>query len=777
MRLFFKHLLRSMRKKPIQPVVLIFTIAISVAVSIFSFTIRSMMHEEIDGNKNTRFGNADFTISLSGVSSSRFMSADRVEELIGDRGRAVGCFELAAVSESDGRTVICNATRLDRISEFFDFRFTSLIPISPATEAESAFISADFASRYSLDIGDSFEIYIGGMMREYRVCGISELRFMSDADILVDITGVIRTITSGNPIFSALGDSFEPSSIIYVDAEDGQIQECMRILGESNEFSDKSIVATYDQLGDEKNRMAVSAPMEVSILLTALLTAAVVFTCLYILSVERTEENDIFIAVGAKTSMMAMSQYFEIFIYWLIGGALGLVITIPLLSRVVSFAGYEYATGRLSASNVLFSEIGILLTSFATVAVFTLGRKARTTGNYHRDKGSKLALLMILVYVITVALTFVMPENLIFPCYILSVIFVVAVSLMTTPHVLSYITKLLGNRSDRRLLTSDKSSGIALRYASKNLGSVVILKNTARLFSVIFTVLMSLIVVILSYFGFIKSSESVLCGDYAVINSSESCYNILLECDGVESLSRVYTSREKLENDMYVNVIATDNSVILNDAYSTGNLPEGNQAIISASNAKMMSLDIGDSFTVNIGGREIELVVSDICNSSVQLLIFDAEHFDIAYNMLIVNGDKAVSKNYLYEQITSATTLEMAAVISVDQMLQDNVRVARILLRATIFVLAVACLFMLVAMINNLIESYRFRREEFELYRISGMSRRDIRRMKALELTITFGVGGFVGLVLFVVSLIATQKALIIFGMDTFRGFKDWILL
>ena len=169
--------------------------------------------------------------------------------------------------------------------------------------------------------------------------------------------------------------------------------------------------------------------------------------------------------------------------------------------------------------------------------------------------------------------------------------------------------------------------------------------------------------------------------------------------------------------------------------------------------------------------------MSDICNSSVQLLIFDAEHFDIAYNMLIVNGDEAVSKDYLYEQITSATTLEMAAVISVDQMLQDNVRVARILLRATIFVLAVACLFMLVAMINNLIESYRFRREEFELYRISGMSRRDIRRMKALELTITFGVGGLVGLVLFVVSLIATQKALIIFGMDTFRGFKDWILL
>ena len=81
---------------------------------------------------------------------------------------------------------------------------------------------------------------------------------------------------------------------------------------------------------------------------------------------------------------------------------------------------------------------------------------------------------------------------------------------------------------------------------------------------------------------------------------------------------------------------------------------------------------------------------------------------------------------------------------------------------------------MIVGMVNNLVESYRFRKEEFRLYLTAGMSRGDIRRMKGLELIITFGVGLGVGLVLFAASLFATQKALILFGTDVIGGFKDF---
>ena len=93
MRLFLKHLFRSILKKPLQPFVLVLTLTLSIAVSIFSFVTREALEEEIAQKQIMQYGNAQISITLNGTSQSRFMFEKDVEKVLGDRAKTAGTFE------------------------------------------------------------------------------------------------------------------------------------------------------------------------------------------------------------------------------------------------------------------------------------------------------------------------------------------------------------------------------------------------------------------------------------------------------------------------------------------------------------------------------------------------------------------------------------------------------------------------------------------------------------------------------------------------------------
>ena len=70
-----------------------------------------------------------------------------------------------------------------------------------------------------------------------------------------------------------------------------------------------------------------------------------------------------------------------------------------------------------------------------------------------------------------------------------------------------------------------------------------------------------------------------------------------------------------------------------------------------------------------------------------------------------------------------------------------------------ILLLLVTVLFSVIGLSNNILHSYRERREEFMLYAISGMSPGQIRRMKLFEVTWVLGIGILVALLTAAVAL------------------------
>ena len=105
MRLFFKHFFRSILRRPLQPFILIFTLMLSVAVSVMALTIDDAFADETKAKQAAQYGTADITVTLNGTASSRFMFAQDAQKLLGDRAKVAGCYELPLFFGEKNETV------------------------------------------------------------------------------------------------------------------------------------------------------------------------------------------------------------------------------------------------------------------------------------------------------------------------------------------------------------------------------------------------------------------------------------------------------------------------------------------------------------------------------------------------------------------------------------------------------------------------------------------------------------------------------------------------
>ena len=121
MKLFFKHLARAIVKKPLQPIILVFTLTMAIAVTIFSLAMRKGLEEEVRLSQSARYGNAQITVGLNGTVDSRFMFAEDAETVLEGDAVAVGTFELPLAMGEERKTVFGVACEFTKIGKIFDF--------------------------------------------------------------------------------------------------------------------------------------------------------------------------------------------------------------------------------------------------------------------------------------------------------------------------------------------------------------------------------------------------------------------------------------------------------------------------------------------------------------------------------------------------------------------------------------------------------------------------------------------------------------------------------
>lgn len=768
MKLLLKHWVKSVRLRPLQPIILSVVLLISILSMVLSLSVHDLLQQESELWQAEGYGSADISISLNGTCKSRFMFESDVSALLGDKAKVAGTYELPLSYGEDKQTVFGVAVDLYQIENIFSFEFLEYGKISASTVDISAFISREFADANGISLGDKIVFSVFGEDKSYTVVGIAKNRFLASYDVMVDVEGIVRILANDSALIASLGDRFKPSSTVYIDVEAGcSIDECIEILKQNENFADKTISDVSHIVATEMNTEILEIPIIVVTVLMALLSAVIVFSCLFVISSERTEESLIFSIAGAKPRLLDLMQHLEIAGYWAIASILAVIFIKPLTNFLIGYMDFEYATATVYADNLIVGIAAILLVSMISVIVFVFSRRVKSKSKSERKISNTIALAVLVIFALTLALQIIVPANFKFTLYVPALIFISLAIMVGMPIVMKRYLKRADKKQDAKFEKSLVLKNRALRYAIKNVFKVNAIHNSARLIALMVAIMLTFLVVLMSAYGNIYMMDHIFSTDYAVINATERCEAKIEECESVRDSYRVYMDSSTHDGNIVTYVLASDSINAFADDMELSFMTEGNGAIISTGQAKLLGLEIGDSFSIRVAGKDLDLRVADIVKSGIAAIIIDAEHFGIPYNMIMVDKAEGISNDELVSELSEKTASELAIISSVEQLTEEKLRPIYVYVDAANLLMIITVIFVLIGLCDNLYDSYRSRRGEMELYYLAGMSKREIRLMKLAEISITLVIGALVGLICAILLIYSTNIGMYTFGYET----------
>ena len=765
MKLLLKHIFRSIGKKPLQPIIIVLTLALAMATAVFAFTVADTMQDEIGAAQTAKYGNAHFMVTVGNASDSRFLFADDVTDVLGEGAKAVGCYELPLILKGTDATTIGVATEFERFCDVFDLSFAEYGKVTEGALGDVAFVSAEFAEKYHLGVGDTLSVETMGYTKDYRIEGVATLPFLASYDVMVDISSVVRIFASNSLLFSAIGEDFKPCNKVYVNihgCKDMDRHEAIACLKEDPRFEEKRFEDLVALEIRQANYSVLKVIINFAVALAALLSAVVVFCCFYILANERTEENQALMYSGASPKLLWGMQYTEVLLYWLFGVPLGMLLAIPVTKLIPRFVGIQYIKPAIEFLSVLKGALILLAVCALTTAFFiVVGGRMQKAGTVHKSIPVKWILYLLLAIAGLLGLMYLLPANPRLAVFVITLAAVVTLIFWSVPPLIGGVASAI----EKRMRNSKKRRIIILRYALKNICSLKLLHNIARLGALIVIIILLIALVFISVEAQMQGFEHVFEADYAVLNATDRCYQKTQTCQSVQSIHRAYMTQSS-----WGMVVSADDTSAFAEWMNVDRQPKGNEIIVSVGIANTNNLKVGDLFAMDLEGAKYELVVVEIAKVCANYMAINCEDVGIPYNMLLVKGDEGVTKSALLNDLSQTTASELAPITEVKTLLARFISAVQTYIDAGKILLVVFIIFSLIGMVDIFWESLRARREEFGLYRLAGMSCRDLRLMKVSELVITVLFGLAIGLAVFVLAAFVVNRGLSSRGLEVLRG-------
>ncbi len=748
MKLFFTHLLRSIKKHPLQPFILILTVALSVAFCMSAVSLRNAIFLENHGSMAAEYGSADITVTVGSGSQSRFMLAERANALLSEKGKAVGCFDFI-LSHEGGDRIFCAAADFYTVGEIFDLSFIEYESVHSDALSDVIFVTQALAEQMNLSLGESAAFDLFGVSREYTVAGISSAPLVGGKEALLDIRAVTKALSYHSFLVSALGDGFLPCTSLFVDLADGvEASEGIALLSADADFADKMFSDLFLIKNNTLITHSLNLIISAAVAVITLVSAAVTFSCFYILSVKRSAENEAFILAGARPLLVNLWQYLEAILYWLVGVPLGIGLSFPLCLLFDCFVGFRFARSSFSLLGLGIALVFSLLSVLLTVAVFIATRNKRRV----RVKPLKVSLFLIAFIVLSVILVFLFVGTVRIVSGMLAICLLLAMLLLCAPAVFIKSSQMLSHYLSKRRGKINAS----LLYAVKNSENVKVLHNTARLVALLFAALLSTGSLVLSSVGYSHLHGCMLRGDYAVTNPTERLYEKL--CAETEAdVSRVYQQTGNMSG-YTVFILSSDAKEVFGEELHISALPTESEVILSSVVAKALSVKVGDEVLITTEGKSLRLFVSEIVSAGISCAVIDGAYHGLGYNLLIASAGEGKA-DALYQKLTEAAASEMSAVFKVEELLASRVELLDIFLVCGYIIAAALLIFALIGLLDNLYESYKHRRSHFALYSLAGADVGSIRKMKRFEIFNSIGFGILFGALIFIPVFFVFNRA------------------
>ena len=692
-KLFAKHILRSIKLRPLQPVLSVLILTLSFALAASSLNVYDRLTEETYLRQAASYGRADITVTLNSRTENRFMQPQTALAALNKDAAVAGSFELPLFCEG-GETAAAAATDFEQADGMFDFEFTAYGAVTEDNADESAFVTQAFAERHGLSVGDALRAEVLGHDVQYTVQGISPHDFMGNFSVMISVKSVVRALAASSPFIAALGEDFGLCTTIYIDTGEQDAAACADALRAMPDFADKTVTIVSDLMAAQANLSSLSSMIHVLVIFIAVVAAAVVLCCFYILSMQRAGENALFELSGAPPRALLGLQCAEILMYWLAGSIAGAALTCAVAPAIVRMGGFAYATSPFGGGFALGCLEALGVTGAAAVLT--------ALGFYFAGR-VKVSLVILFVFV-------------------------------AIPPLFRAAMRALSAAADGG---ARRARCPAMICAVKNARTVKTLHNSCRLLAILAAVCAALAAVTASGEIYIAAACDMLPADYVLLNAGENAIGRVRECDGTGSAVSLYWGSFYDGTGGSILLVSAEDYEALAPKLRPSSAPRGDCAAVTAAYARLHAYSVGDDITISADGERLSLKVAEIFSSPVNAIFFDSSHFGMGYNILSVTAAEGADAQRLRTELAACMAPDMAVIMTPDEFFEQKTAMFDVYITCGYLLFACMAFFSAAGLADNLYESYRARRQQFALFASCGMRRGSIAAMKAWETALT----------------------------------------
>ena len=747
MSLYFKHILRSVKKSPLQPIIILLTLITSVALFITSIKLAINVYKENEVLKAENASDYDISVTLSKSDEVRLLFSDDVEDVIGSDGVVCGEFGLTAlVKNSEGKNslVKISATDFEKSDSFYKFKFVEYSKITEENVNNSIILSTSTAEKYGIKLGDTFTFRLLNKQFDMRVAAIALPEGVLKSNVgIISIGSISEALANANPAISSLADSIVPYTAIRININDeSRVDEFVEKLSNDERLDGKLIVKESENVGSVDFFTLLS--MIVIIIASAmimLISAVVISTSLDLLSKKRIKESALFMLSGANNSQLNSILYLECIIYSIIASGLGILLSLPIFHGINSIFDWDTAPIRFELYDIPIAILAAPIIILTTALIHTrktnkLCVNDRMSEQFENKIGTnsyKIPLCIFLGFALLFIGSFLLPIKYRYLLGFSALLVFLFFIYFFTPIFVELISKALA-KALKRFKKIPAKTLLALQNSSISYP----LKHSSRLITVLTTLICTVFICLGTLTSQTEILESVIDCNYIAVGANEKTDKILENMDEVDDTFRVSFVRDLLteEGTGILGISISEKAIDkVHPDIAPKKIPQKNEIVISSGISILSGSGIGDSFTLTHQTHEYTFKIIEVIPMATNIAFLDASYVSEKNELLCINTE-ADEESEEYMNISNILEVRGSLLVERDTVLlpiTDRIISYGELL---FYVVIIAFFTTLLGIANVLFSAYTVRKRERQIYYTVGMTKGHVRLTGFIEIMI-----------------------------------------
>lgn len=778
MSLFWKHIFRSQKSRPLQPLLILFTVICSVAVAVAAVTFTLLFHGHTYEQARQEEQLGDIIITPRGDSNLRLTFPEDAEALVGTDGQILGEFRLSGFLEGTQKESLFRLSCVDlqAADGFYQFQYLQYGCFTQENLNSSAVLSQSAAEEHGLAVGDRFTVSVLGEQFTYTVQAIAKnTGLLVHSEALISIDGMRAALAARVPAIASLGDAFRPYTRLLIQVNNGVSTDALiERLQSAPAFEKMAVSNTYDPQQVFFLTTVQTLSVWLPCILLMLLTALLLVTCLQALQRQRSQENALFRSCGATQRHLSLLLLSECAMYAILGAGLGILVARPLLRAMGSLYAWVKEPLDIGFGAILFGILwagvlmgGCVLWHIRSQEELSLTEALQEVSAEEEKRLTPKSLFSALsVLAISLLLVFFVPMSKRYIPALGVLLSLVWTAYLLLPHLLRVTAT-----GFVRLIEKGKRPHPIPLLAWKNLQHIPALRRIGSLLCLLLAALLTLLSCVDLVESYIDTfNQSVVAEQVAVAADRDTALQ-LEQMDGVDgTLFFSHHPAVKLDGEHIAFGVSTDGSP--NGFLSLEDMPKerpvGNQLALSIGLAELLGKDVGDTVSVEIEGVTRPLVITKLLRTHSHFAVYDIRHFGLSYKMLLIDTADGADQGALTKELTSVLEQNGSVLLS-KELVYGNLPVSfPAHSRLIEYAVTIAVSLTLLGSAMVLTQQFRARKNERHLLRISGMKRTELISLQAFELFSLLLLAAVFGALLWMLFCLTVHTGVASFGLKMF---------